>query len=83
MILSDTSIQERLKTKDLVIHPTDASFIQPASVDLRLGREFVTITQWNTGVMDFNSKPNYQRIEANEFIVPSGCFVFSHYNGND
>ncbi len=77
MILSDASIQERLKTKDLVIHPTDASFIQPASVDLRLGREFVTITQWNTGVMDFNSKPNYQRIEANEFIVPSGCFVLA------
>ena len=77
MILSDNSIRQKLKNKELGIHPTSPSFIQPASVDLRLGEDFVTIKQWNTDVMDFNSEPNYQHIRAKEFIVPSGCFVLA------
>lgn len=77
MILSDISIQEKLKAKELVIDPLDTSLIQPASVDFRLGTEFVTINQWDTDVLDFNSEPKYQRITANEFIVPSGCFVLA------
>ena len=44
MILSDGDILRRLETGDLVIDPIDDPDlqIQPASVDLRLGREFLT-----------------------------------------
>ncbi len=77
MILSDKGIKKRIHNKELSIEPENLSLIQPASVDLRLGGEFVTITHWNTGVLDFNSAPNYQKIIAKEFIVPSHSFVLA------
>ena len=47
MILSDRDIRRRLADGDLVIDPLDDPElqIQPASVDLRLGREFLTFDQ--------------------------------------
>lgn len=47
MILSDRDIEKRLDDGDLVIDPlTDRELqIQPASVDLRLGREFLEFKQ--------------------------------------
>ena len=77
MILSDKGIEARLKKKELLITPSHPRYIQPASVDLRLGREFVTIKHWNKGVLDFDSKPPYQRIKATQFIVPSHSFVLA------
>lgn len=44
MILSDRDILERLRKGDLVVDPLDEPDVQvqPASIDLRLGREFLT-----------------------------------------
>ena len=49
MILSDADIEDRLESGDLVIEPlADPSLqIQPASVDLRLGREFLEFKRTN------------------------------------
>ena len=49
MILSDRDIRRRLELGDLVIDPLDDPElqIQPASVDLRLGREFLTFKRSN------------------------------------
>ena len=77
MILSDTGIFERLKKKDLAIEPYSPNLVQPASVDLRLSKEFIIIKHWNTEVLDFDSEPNYQRITAERFLVPSHSFVLA------
>ena len=77
MILSDSSIQDRLKSRDLQIEPLEKLCLQPASIDLRLGKEFIIIKQWNTDVMDFNTEPDYQVIKATEFIVPPHSFVLA------
>ena len=77
MILSDIGIKNYLNSKKLTVKPWDDACLQPASVDLKLGTEFMTITHWNTGVLDFNSAPNYQRIIAKEFVVPSHSFVLA------
>lgn len=49
MILSDGDIRRRLELGDIVIEPLDDPElqIQPASVDLRLGREFLTFDRSN------------------------------------
>lgn len=49
MILSDGDIRRRLEIGDLVIEPLEDPRlqIQPASVDLRLGREFLTFDRSN------------------------------------
>ncbi len=49
MILSDADILERLEEGDLVIDPIDdyELQIQPASVDMRLGQEFLEFQRTN------------------------------------
>lgn len=49
MILSDTDISHRLEEGDLVIEPIEDPDlqIQPASIDLRLGREFLEFKRTN------------------------------------
>lgn len=39
MLLSDKSIKEALKAKRIIIDPWDENLLQPASVDLRLGKK--------------------------------------------
>lgn len=77
MILSDVGIRTRLNNKELLIDPLDEGCIQPASVDLKLGRQFVIIKHWGAGILDFTSEPNYHRVEADEFLVPSHSFVLA------
>ena len=77
MILSDKGIRDRLDTEDLLIDPLDTGCIQPASVDLKLGKEFVIIKHWGADILDFNSQPKYQSVEADEFLVPSHSFVLA------
>lgn len=40
MVLSDRSIREEIASGRIVIDPFDATFVQPSSVDLRLGNDF-------------------------------------------
>ncbi|MDE0519031.1 MAG: dCTP deaminase [Bdellovibrionales bacterium] len=77
MILSDKGIQDHLQEKELLIDPLDVDCIQPASVDLKLGKQFVIIKHWGADILDFNSEPNYQLVEASEFLVPSHSFVLA------
>ncbi|ACO03860.1 MAG TPA: dCTP deaminase [Persephonella sp.] len=41
MILNDRKIRELIESKELLIDPLDAVQIQPSSVDLRLGNDFL------------------------------------------
>ena len=77
MILSDTSIQAHLQSKELLIDPLGKDSIQPASVDLRLGKQFVIIKHWGADILDFNSEPHYQTVESEDFLVPSHSFVLA------
>ena len=77
MILSDRGIQDHLSRGELLIQPLEPLCVQPASVDLRLGSEFVIIKHWNTDILDFHSQPNYQVIKTENFLVPSHSFVLA------
>lgn len=76
MILSDYSIRNLLKTKELEISDVPDSSIQSASVDLRLGSQFAILKYWeDMDILNFNSNPHYLKVEANEFVVPAKSFV--------
>jgi len=77
MILSDRAIQDRLDKKELSIDPLDENCVQPASVDLKLGKDFVIVKSWGADILDFNSKPNYESVSADTFLVPSHSFVLA------
>ncbi|MFC7155665.1 dCTP deaminase [Halomarina halobia] len=84
MILADADILERLEAGDLVIEPLDDPDIQiqPASVDLRLGREFLEFRRTNIPCIHPNSEREVSEYvtetvvdEGEEFILHPGDFV--------
>ena len=84
MILSDADILRRLEDGDLVVEPLDDPDIQiqPASVDLRLGREFLEFQHANIPCIHPNSENEVDEYveetvvdEGDEFILHPGDFV--------
>ncbi|ELZ91893.1 deoxycytidine triphosphate deaminase [Haloferax mucosum ATCC BAA-1512] len=84
MILSDADILSRLKEGDLVVDPIDDidMQVQPASVDLRLGTEFLEFQRTNISCIHPNREhevSEYVRethvAEGDDFILHPGDFV--------
>jgi len=84
MILSDRDILARMEAGDLVVEPLDDPDlqIQPASVDLRLGREFLEFQRTNIPCIHPDSEREVDEYvtetvvdEDEEFILHPGDFV--------
>ncbi|MBX0321973.1 dCTP deaminase [Halomicroarcula sp. F13] len=84
MILSDADIERRLREGDLVVEPLDDPDIQiqPASVDLRLGHEFLEFQHANIPCIHPNSEDEVADYveettidEDGEYILHPGDFV--------
>lgn len=52
MVLSDRDIREKIKKKELVIRPFDKNCVQPSSVDLHLGGEFLVFDSHSQNLID-------------------------------
>ena len=78
MILSDGSIKKLIKNKKLVIRGLAKGAIQPSSVDLTLGSDALILKYWDTkGVLDLDTKVEYQKISEKEFIIPPNSFILA------
>jgi dCTP deaminase len=86
MILSDGDIRKRLQKGDLVVEPLDDpdQQIQPSSIDLRLGHEFVTYQTTHVPYIDpedagtQNEYTNRVEIDEGErFILHPGEFALA------
>ncbi|SHG39649.1 dCTP deaminase [Halobaculum gomorrense] len=84
MILSDTDILARLRDGDLVVDPLDDvdTQVQPASVDLRLGSEFLEFRRTNIPCIHPNDAREVDEYveethvpEGDDFILHPGDFV--------
>ncbi len=83
-MLSDHELTERIARGDIVIEPLeDAELqIQPASIDLRLGHEFLIFNRTSTSLIDPMDPATFENIwamvrrdAATPFIVHPGEFV--------
>jgi dCTP deaminase len=84
MILSDTDLLERLGEGDLVVDPIDDldTQVQPASIDMRLGSEFLEFQRTNIPCIHPNRADEVDEYvretyveEGEEFILHPGDFV--------
>jgi len=84
MILSDVDILRRLEAGELVVEPLDDPDlqVQPASVDLRLGREFLEFQRTNISCIHPDSEQEVEEYvtetyveEGDDFILHPGDFV--------
>lgn len=82
MVLSDRAIREEIAAGRLVIEPFEDRFIQPASVDLRLGREFRVFRNYRLPYIDVKKDmPELTELERIDdkvpFILHPGEFVLA------
>ena len=77
MILSDKTIMNMLEEKTLAIAPLEPSQIQPASVDIRLGRTFSVVEDLPSGVITLEEKISYKTIETDTYVLLPGQFVLA------
>jgi dCTP deaminase len=77
MILSDKKIKKMLKNGELVIDPIDEMQIQPASVDMRLGNDFLKVDENSLPLMTLTDKVSYQEVIGSEIIIPPHSFLLA------
>jgi len=82
VVLSDRSIREEIEAGRLVIDPFEEQALQPASVDLRLGREFRVFRNYRLPYIDVKvDVPQLTELETvdddNPFILHPGEFVLA------
>lgn len=77
MILSDKTILQMLQEKTLTIEPLTEEQIQPASVDVRLGRTFSIVDDTPSGVITLENEITYKTITTDTFLIMPGQFVLA------
>ena len=77
MIISDGSIRKLMETGDLVVDPVIEEQIQPASIDLRLGRHFLKVDENNVESISLDKEIKYVEIEGDEIIIPPHSFLLA------
>ncbi len=77
MILSDKTITRMLAERSLVIEPVTAEQIQPASVDIRLGRTYSIVDDTPSGILTLDNEIKYKTISADTYLIMPGQFVLA------
>ncbi len=77
MILSDKSIRLLLSSGALKIEPLEATQIQPASVDIRLGNTFSSIIVSGDAPVKMDSANSYRTERAQRYLLTPGHFVLA------
>src|SRR6056297_3228252 len=77
MIISDKSIKKLIEEDTLVIEPFEEYLVQPASIDLRLGTNYLKIDENQMEVMTLKDKLNYNKIDSDEIVIPPNSFLLA------
>ena len=79
MILSDKTIKRMIRENELVIDPLTLDQIQPASVDLRLGTNFLKMKEHQVGFVSLDQEIQYESFDSEEIIIPPQFLFTCNY----
>ena len=79
MILSDGTIKTLLDQGTLKVSPLCEQSIQPASIDLRLGRHYLTVEDqyMEAGCITLTDEIKYRELEGDTIIIPPNSFLLA------
>lgn len=78
MILSDQTILNLMSIGEIEIIPVPtAEQMQPSSVDLRLGNEYLSPIHEEKALDIKNAEPKYQQINGNAILLPPNEFILA------
>lgn len=77
MILSDVTLREMLESGELAIEPMEDYLIQPASIDLRLGRHYLKVDENSFDLIRLDQPIKYIETEMDEIVIPPFSFMLA------
>ena len=77
MILSDSSIEQSVKSGILGIDPFNRDALQPASLDCCLGNHYLVVNDRSMSSIRMTEPINYTEISSDTFILPPQSFVLA------
>lgn len=77
MVLSDRTINFLINEGTLKIDPLEEYQVQPASVDLRLGRSFLKLDENMTEIMTLDDEISYVSYNSDELVIPPHSFLLA------
>ncbi len=77
MILSDRTIRELIETKKLVVEPLAENGIQPASIDCRIGNDYLVVEDKKMDIITLDNEILYQHIEGDSITLPAHSFILA------
>ena len=77
MIVSDRSLKRLLAEGTIVVEPLEEAQIQPASVDLRLGKHFLKVDENSMEAIALDRELEYIEFKQEEIIIPPHSFLLA------
>jgi len=77
LIVSDRTLKELLRSGELLVEPLEDYQIQPASIDLRLGNNFLKMDENSVESITMDSKIRYNEITREEIVIPPQSFMLA------
>jgi dCTP deaminase len=77
MILSDKTLKEMIASGTLGVSPLDAESIQPASIDCRLGDDFLVVEDRQMDTISLSSEIIYRKLTGPTITIPPHSFLLA------
>jgi dCTP deaminase len=77
MILSDKTLKEMISSGRLGITPINEDSVQPASIDCRLGSDFLVVEDRQMHTIDLNTEILYRQIQGPTITIPPHSFLLA------
>lgn len=77
MILSDRTLKELIASGTLGVSPLDSESIQPASIDCRLGDDFLVVEDRQMDTISLSSEIIYRKITGPTITIPPHSFLLA------
>ena len=77
MILSDATLRDMISKGELVVEPLEDYLIQPASIDLRLGKHFLKVDENVYDTIRMDEPIKYVEMTMDEIVIPPFSFMLA------
>jgi dCTP deaminase len=77
MVLGKSALRGELRTGRLKVEPFDDELLQPASIDMRLGEQFLVPEPSAGSLTRFGESIPYQEIRTGSYMLPGNSFVLA------
>ena len=77
MIISDGTLIAMLANREIVVEPLTGESIQPASIDCRLGSNFLMLDDSSMEILKLDSEIKYREIEGDSIVLPPHAFCLA------